>query len=277
MYQEGDGFMMFRNFLYLDTKTMTDYLSTVMGYVPVLDNHASKVAASSHEHGAKITVPLGSLRGANQGSSQLSEVVQTTEAAQFHQLYEILHGQDMFRFLNYFDDVVWDQIRRGDLVEIPARVSLPKPFTMIQGIQGLSPMLEMMSSLGQDPFKNQNEAMAFQGLISLGEQISRQSVPIVFTAEYTQGYRFSCQLQRRFLRCDVSEIEGEADIFGKVQKVIPRGKEEEVFTIAESFSTIFSTMGREQRREFEKSSKKNGVSEVVKGPALIIAPLAVYR
>ncbi len=69
---------------------------------------------------------------------------------------------------------------------------------------------------------------------------------------------------------------GEATVFGKIQRIIPKGERLEVFSLVPAITGVAS-LSREQRRKMQKSATKGQITEEIKGPAIILIPVAVYR
>jgi hypothetical protein len=93
----------------------------------------------------------------------------------------------------------------------------------------------------------------------------------------TPGYEFTANLNRKFLRCETSEIIGDATVFGKVQRIIRKGESQEVYSLLPAITPDLPSLSASKKREINQKMTKAGLAEVVKGPAIIVIPLAVYR
>ncbi|MGG3884046.1 DUF6414 family protein [Brevibacillus panacihumi] len=267
--------MILRNFLYIDTNMLNDFLSTIDGYLEEGTRDQTELEKSQKSGKANAKVIEGNLQF--DSSTEIKQKLSRTEASKFQKLYAYLQDNGMSQFLDAFDEEIWKQIRRGEILEVPAKTRLPKTFQLIQDFQSMTPMVEIMQALGEVPFKEQRELAMFKGASILGEQAENQNVPLIFETESTKGYTFVCQLQRPFIRTDLNNLVGEADVIGKVQRIIPKGNQVEMFSLIPAFDSYLSTMNREEKRKFMNDKKKSKLAEVIKGPAMIITPLAIYR
>lgn len=267
--------MILRNFLYIDTYMLNDFLSTIDGYLEEGTIDQTELEKSQKSGKANVKVIEGNLL--SETSTEIKQKLSRTEASKFQKLYDYLQDNSMSQFLDAFDEEIWKQIRRGAILEVPAKTNLPKTFQLTQDIQSMTPMVEIMQALGEVPLKEQRELAMFKGISILGEQAEKQNVPLIFETESTKGYTFVCQLQRPFIRTDLNNLVGEADVIGKVQRIIPKGNQEEIYSLIPAFDSYLSTLNREQKRKFMNDKKKSNLAEVIKGPAMIITPLAIYR
>lgn len=267
--------MILRNFLYLDSGMLNDFLSTIDGYIEEGSIDQTELEKRNKSGKAAFKVAEGNLQ--SETSTETKQKIVRTDASKFQRLYDYLQEEDICQFLDAFDGEIWNQIKRGELIEVPAKMELAKPFALAQDLQDLMPMSQIVSSLGIEPFKDQEEAEIFNGLSFLGEYSKSTAVPIIFETESTKGYKFYCQLQREYVRTEINNFNSEADIIGKVQRIIPKGREEEVYSIIPAFESITSSMNRDQRRKNLRDKKNNNLSQLIKGPAIIVTPLAIYR
>ena len=267
--------MILRNYLFLDTATMEDYLATLEGYVVdgAIDQTEVEKRGRSGEAGYKI------IKGevASTKSTETRQRLAITDAAKFQQLYEILQGQDLLQFLDAFDEQIWNQLRRGELLEVDGMIRFPKPFALTQAMDGLSPLLDIVAALDEGSFSDPSSHAALEGMGAIAKLVEAKPIPILFEAASTPGFTFVANLPRRYSRCRVLDLEGEATVLGKVQRILTKGQQFEVFSLFPAFTSSMPSLSKEQRRQTQREMIKKGVAEVVKGPAIILTPLAVYR
>lgn len=113
---------MLRNFLYLDTSTVSDYLSSLEG--SVIDGQVDHTQSTKNEKSIRgdFKVLQGGLGGS--GSSETKEKRLVTDAARFQRLYELIREKHL-QYLDAFDDAIWQQIQRGELLELPGKIRFP--------------------------------------------------------------------------------------------------------------------------------------------------------
>ncbi len=267
--------MILRNFLFLDTDTLDDYLATLEGYV--VDGSIDQTETEKKDLTGKAGYKIIEGEVATEKSKEMKQTLAVTNAAKFQRLYELLEKQDGFKFLDLLDQDTWEQIRRGDILEIEAKIHLPKSFTMMQVANDISPLLDIMSQVGEEPFGDAKSKVAFEGIKSISKLSGEKPIPIIFEMSSTLGFSFTANLQRRFIKCQISDIEGEATVFGKVQRVIRKGEKAEVFSLLPAFSAKLPSMSNKQKRQAQQGLVQKDLADIVKGPALVISPVAIYR
>ena len=134
-----------------------------------------------------------------------------------------------------------------------------------------------MSALGEDPLGDPKTRIAFEGVTGFAKLTEKSPVPLVYTAVSTPGYKFVSNLSRQYLRSEVTELAGEAVIFGKVQRILREGEQYEAFSLLPALSTSLPNISKREQRKIQREMTKRGLAEVVKGPAIILSPVAVYR
>jgi len=268
--------MILRKFLFLDTDTLEDYLATVDGFVSGNSIEQKETEKKDFKGGAGYhgIVEAG---GAIEKQKEVKQTLAITDAAKFQKLYEILEKENAFAILDLFDQEYWEKISRGDLLEIEGQIQLPNSYKVTQSMDELSPWIDIMTQLGEKPFKNANERENFEGIQSVSRLVAEKPVSIIFTSISTPGYRFTANLQKRFLKCQIEEIEGEATIFGKVQRVIKKGEKLDVFSILPAIIGKLPSMSSTQKNQFQRELVEQGLADIVKGPALLVSVLAIYR
>jgi hypothetical protein len=134
-----------------------------------------------------------------------------------------------------------------------------------------------MTAMGQDPLADTNSRMAFEGISGFAKMMEKSPVPVLFEAISTPKYKFVTNLSRQYIRCQISELQGEITIFGKVQRIIKLGERIEAFSLFPVLSTSLTTMNISQKKQLQQDMAKKGLAEIVKGPAMVLSPVAFYR
>ena len=106
--------------------------------------------------------------------------------------------------------------------------------------------------------------------------VGKKPIPLLFEAASTRNFRFVANLPRQHLRCELSDLQGEAVVFGKVLRILTKGQKLEVFSLLPGVTSVPKRgFTKEQRRRMKVS--KDELTEWVGGPAIVLDPLAVYR
>jgi hypothetical protein len=271
--------MLLRNFLFLDTKALGDYLSTLEG--GIIEGTIDQTETGKRDKGAKLTAKIIEGNISSGSSVETKFKSSLTDAGNFQRLYELLAGADVpgnqLQVLDAFDEAIWDQLHRGEVLEVLATASLPSAFSMLNAMDDVAPLLDVMSVLGQDPLADPKTRTTFDGLRALGKGIEQKPIPLLLEALGASDFHFLANLPRQYLRVEVSELVGDVTLFGTIQRLIPRGQHQEAFSlIPTSLRNLPGTKPAEYQQQLSKMVE-SGTTNLLEGPAAVITPLAVYR
>jgi hypothetical protein len=89
--------MILRSFLYLDSSTVSNYLSSLDGWV--VEGPVDHTQSAKHDKGLKASIKIaeGALSGG--GSSETKEKRLVTDAAKFQRLYDLI-AEDYIQYLD---------------------------------------------------------------------------------------------------------------------------------------------------------------------------------
>lgn len=264
---------MLRDFLYLDRDAVTNYLSTLEGYI---ETEVDETESRGGKVGAEGGVAFLKGGGEANKSSSRSRKLMITDEAQFQRLYQLLDKVDGegIPFIATADPETVQKLSRGQVIEVQANLKLPQIYQVMSVAAEIKPLADLFGSLGADIDMDANTNTAMQGLLALGKATNEKPLPLLFEPVVGRGYSFFCNLSRRYLRSEPNELIGEATVFGKVMRLIEKGTSEEVFTLLADIKSL-PTISRQERRKLK--NQKDGISERIKGPAAIIHPIAIFR
>jgi len=264
---------MLRNFLYLDTVALDQYLSQLEGSL-VEDIDQKITRKRSAGAGARIAGT-----GAKVGGGREVEVLEKRAmppSARFQRLYDLLTKRDDIQYLDAFDENIWQQLKRGELLEIQAKIRLPEPVIFMQQIQSLQPVIEIMKRFGNDPLEDPKTKEAYTAYIELVSNRENKELPIVFEAVSTPSYTFASSLKKEFLLAADKNMKGEATVVGKITRILQRGTREELVSVVPEVTNLVRSLNRQQRRKRGTSAPPSQIAENIEGPAIILSVLAVY-
>lgn len=265
--------MILRDFLFLDTDRLSNYLSVLEGYV---EEEIEETETEKKQIDGKLSVHFAETGGLSEQTKETKRKFSVTIAGQFQKLYELLDDQDSLKYLDLFDMGFWEKLERGEVVEIQANIRIPTILLQLQQTQNIAPYIDLMRMIGQDPLADPKTSEAMTGMTALNETIEDKPVPIIFTAISTPGYQFFTELPRKYLQSTLEELQGEAMVLGKIHRFVGKGKKEKVFSITPELDS-FIGMSRKQRRAMKSSKKSDDLTESIRGPAIILTAIAVYR
>jgi len=265
--------MILRNFLYLDTDMLDDYLSTMEGYLieseELIENKTTKNLGK-----AKVSVlEVGKEADVEKGS--IKKVTQTS-AGKFQKLYGLLDSQSMVQYLEVFDSTIWNSLKRNEILEVPGIIQVSKMYNTVNSIGNISPLMDLMQAFGKSDLMDSKTTEAMKGIKAVSELDIDKEIPVIIDLEGNKNYNFTASLSPEYIKGDISKLEGNVTIVGKIQKIIAKGERHEVFSMVKGIDTLVKSQNREQRRKYQ-DSKNDNVSDFIQGPAIVITPLAIFR
>src|SRR3954464_8427365 len=120
------GGVRFRRFLYLDPEITDAFLAQVEGGLYAEEEQTTRDTST---RGVAAGAAVGPLRaeGARGGSGEetVSRTVQLVAEGNFARLSAHLERQGASQYLQSFDEDIWNQLRRGEVLEVEADLSVP--------------------------------------------------------------------------------------------------------------------------------------------------------
>ena len=267
-----------RQFLYRDDILVRDFLAQLEGGISRSARKTSRSAKGLSASGHLD--PSFARADINRGSESFDEdehVLDQTASSQFERLHHQLETSHGMRSLGSLQPKAWDAVGRGEIVEIEVELQIAG-FRKLSNLGAeFEKLVALMEALGSAAHPNASQALT--GMKALGSLDNASVVPVVATAIGSAGHRFACLLQSRSLRVDADALEGEATMFGKVQRKLKPGEEYVALpgmgpvlrasgTGANNFLKIF---------DGENASTFGLIDPRIVHPGAVVAPIAIFR
>lgn len=194
-----------------------------------------------------------------------------TPEGEFRRLEGLLDHHGAVQWLEAFDEAIWQQLKRGELVAVESKVAVPTVLRLSELAEGIGPMMELAQLAGEVVDEGTSEAI--EGITKFGQAL--QELPVVARPTSATKYKFIVPLRRDALAVDIGDVQGASVVVGSVQR---RLKPSESYSLLDNLG-MSAAMSRAERRQAEREMRKNDAMRdaVVSGPAAILTPLAVYR
>lgn len=264
--------VMLRDFLYLNTNMLSNCLATIDGY---LEQEFDVSETEKGEKSGKVGIYAVEGNLSSETAKETKARRTLTPPAQFQKLYEALDSQEEIKHLGLFDEQYWNEIGKGDILEVEANIRTPLLFSQIEQIQGFSSLMDLAQKFGTAI--PENDLNILSGIGDLGNIIQSKPIPLLFQVQSLTKYQFAAELNRGFVIGSTSDFQGEAYVFGKAQKILKKGEKVDVFSLLPDLDSL--QLNRQQRQALKSNKNKSKIkmTESVSGPAIVITPLAVYR
>jgi len=269
----GNAFLQVREFLYLNSDLVDQFLAQLDDglYDEVAERNRStgdrKFEAGVGAGGAKI--------GGGKGSSHETETARTrrqTPESRFNRLMEIMETNPDYGLLSADDASVdlYDAAIPGVLLRAEGYVDVPQFSRMLARVDDLLPLLEIGRMLGMEGTEGITNDQ-----IKMASVLSDSSNAVVAAAELAEDQpRLVFKLLNRFVRADFEAMEGEATVFGKVQRRWPRGETYPLLAVPG-----LDVLSRADRRKMPKSGQDapDSNSTTIEGPGITLSVVAIFR
>jgi len=270
--------MKLRNFLYLNTRIVNDYISAIDGYI--YDEESQALANSTtNTIGGKggISVLSGSGEHSEQKTEEVTRSVKINDVAKFDKIYCYLQkkSDEGLKYFEFLSDETYDNLQRDDFIEVLVTVRFSKMKEITDTVKKLGDLALTIQGLTEQQIFDKSARDVINGFSALDQLRSGKEIACVFNFE-DEKYPLISYLDESYFRCEQENFIGQAYILCKVLRKIPKGqnvKLDEVFDIVKKMP-----LNREQRRNMPKNmDNPDVIKDVVKGPALVVIPIAVYQ
>lgn len=271
--------MKLRNFLYLNTKIINDYLSAIDGYV--YNEEEQSIATSTEEEmKAGGSVKLLSGEGIHTGkkAEEITRSVQISDAAKFDKVFRYLQAEDedeQIKYYEFLSEETFNELRRDDFLEVLVTARFSKMKELTDTVKKLNELATVFQGLTDQQLLDKQAKDAVAGFSALGKIQSGKSISCVFNFEDGR-FPLVAYLDEDYFKCDQENFVGESYMVCKVLRKISKGQNVKLDEIFDDIKKI--PMNRQQRRNMPKNMDNPEVlRDVIKGPALVVVPIAVYQ
>lgn len=272
--------MKLRNFLYLNTKIIEDYIAAIDGFTY---DEESQAIATSRENtvGGKIGVNILSGNGAHIGKQEeeIKRSVKISDAAKFDRICKYLQSSDEdgngLKYYEFLSEDVYNELRRDDFIEVLVTARFSKMKELTDSVKGIGELAALFQGITSQQIIDKETADAINGFSALSKLQSGKEISCVFNFDDGK-YPIVAQLDESFFCCRQDSFVGQAYMLCKIVRKIPKGESIKIDEIFEDVKKL--PLNREQRRQMPKNfDNPDMVRDVIKGPALMALPIAVYQ
>jgi hypothetical protein len=273
--------LVLREFLYRRDDLVSQFLEQLEGgvydeeKVTQKDQAASGIGASIGSHGAKASVERK-----KQGDREAAMTLRQTASSRFDRLYSLLRDGHAIQPLDAFDDAIWEQLGRNEIVELDADLTLAPgvaEMASARAIGAVGPLIDIMRNLpasmrpeGFDPAEADKISDQLPVIQGFTKHFEDAPIPCIFTPVRLPRYKFFAELSREHLVVDLDDLEGEVTVLAKIQRMIPKGRPE---TLGGGILPQVA-LNREQRR---KQKTEQPMTVRLSHPAAVVTAIGVYR
>ena len=245
--------MKLRNFLYLNTKVIEDYISIIDGYT--YDEESQAIATSNENTvSGKAGIPIVSGSGGHIGrkEEEIKRSVRISDASKFDRIYKYLESAES-EGLQYFEvlsEDTYEALRRDDFLEVLVTVRFSKMKELTDSVKKIAELAATIESFTDKEVLDPKATEAINGFSALSQLKSGKEITCVFEFEDKQ-YPFVASLDENYFRCEQDRFVGQAYLLCKVIRKIPKGQSLKLDEIFDDIKKL--PLNRAQRRNMPKT------------------------
>lgn len=257
-----------RRFVYLDPELTRNFLAQLEGGVYEEESQTT-MAGKDRKAGAGAEVgPLkGEMSRSRSGQDTTSRTVKQVADGDFSRLATLLEKDDAVQWLESVDEGIWQQLRRGEVLEIDATVTVPMVFQLGALAGSASPVFEFMRATGSEIDTEAEQAVELASMIGGVFKDPTLLATLAGAPEYT----FILPLENHALRVELMDLVGDATVWGTLERKL-RGDDQ--WSMLDALGLASLPNADEVIKGFESDELEGSV---VRAPAAVLKPVAIYR
>ena len=271
--------MKLRNFLYLNSKIVEDYIAAIDGYV--YDEESQDFASSSEKTvngglGIKAVSTGGSHNGKQ--SEEIKRSVKISDAAKFDKIYTYLQSggeDDNLKYYEFLSEDIYNDLRRDDFIEVLVTARFSKAKEFIDSMKKIADLATQIQEITDQQILDKKATETINRFPTLEKMKPGREISCVF--DFDDGnYPLVAYLDENYFKCEQDSFVGQSYMLCKIIRKIPKGQNVKLDEIFDDIKRL--PLNRDQRRRMPKNmDNPDIIKDVVKGPAMIVVPIAVYQ
>lgn len=270
--------ILLREFLYLDYKLTQEFLAQVEGGV-FSEEAQRRLEQKGKDVGGEASVgALGQKAGIRGGrragrEEETERTVQQTPESAVARLIQGLNERKALQWLEAVDQAIWDQLRRGEMIEADATIAVSTMKRYMAIAQEAGPLIEFMEAFGEEGLDDESR-QAMELLTVIG-QIMGDLVPIVAALSGSPDYKLIASLRPDSLRTDVDQLDGDATVLAKIQRVLGPNERHTMLDLIPGVRGFTPSQRREMEEGMENTPDLPDM--IIEPPAARVTVVAIYR
>lgn len=217
--------MKLRNFLYLNTKVVEDYIAAIDGYTYDEESQAISTSKENSVSG-KGAIGVASGNGSHIGkqSEEVKRSVHISDAAKFEKIYKYLHSdnEDGLKYYEFISETEYDNLYRDDFLEVLVTARFSKMKELTDSVKKIAELAAVFETITDQQILDKKAAEAVNGFTALGQMKSGKEIACVF--EFDNGkYPLVAYLDDSYFRCGQDSFVGQAYLLCKIVRKVPKG------------------------------------------------------
>ena len=159
--------MKLRNFLYLNTKVIEDYIAAIDGYT--YDEESQAIATSSENAlTGKSALGIASGSGSHTGkqSEEIKRSVHISDAAKFEKVHKYLRSdeEDGLKYFEFLTDTDYSGLYRDDFLEVLVTARFSKMKELTDSVMKIAELAAVFETITNQQILDKKTTESVQGL-----------------------------------------------------------------------------------------------------------------
>lgn len=280
-----------KGFFYLNDEVVINSLSALeSGKVDEIISRTTTAREGGFSGDVRVPIPavqFSAAAGKKSSSEIEEEMVRTrTRFSVFEAWFDCLQHEKSLGSFEGWGSTALEGVTPGDTVKLQAELSLGSLQTALRWYLWFADQaVKPDSPFAQSKEKNKEIKQSAKMIKALmGITAEDDEIPLLAIPQGDDGPQVVLSISRRWLIGKLGQLGGNFEIIGQVTRVIPHGEEFPILRLTKDIvpapleiDTLKIAVG-----EFVEPAKQIGVNvgpeeSTVKGPALILDPIAIYR
>lgn len=271
--------MKLRNFLYLNTKVIEDYLAAIDGYVYDEESQAIVNSSESTIAGkAGVRIVAGEGSNVDKSGEEVKRSVKISDAAKFDKIFTYLQSgaeEEQIKYYEFLSEEIFTELRRDDFLEVLVTARFSKMKELTDSVQKIGELAAAIQGITDQQLLDRQAQEAIKGFSALGQLHSGKEISCVFNFEDGK-FPLVAYLDESYFRCSQENFIGQSYMLCKVLRKIPKGQNIKLDELLDDIKKL--PLNREQRRKMPKNmDNPDVIRDVINGPLLVVIPIAVYQ
>ena len=209
--------MKLRNFLYLNTKVIEDYIAAIDGYT--YDEESQAIATSSENAlVGKGALGIASGSGSHTGkqSEEIKRSVHISDAAKFEKVHKYLRSdeEDGLKYFEFLTDTDYSGLYRDDFLEVLVTARFSKMKELTDSVMKIAELAAVFETITNQQILDKKTTESVQGFSALGQIKSGKEITCVF--EFADGkHPIVAYLDESYFRCSQDNFVGQSYLLCK--------------------------------------------------------------
>ena len=279
-----------KGFFYLNDETVINSLSALeSGKVDEIVSKTTMAREGGFTGEARIPGTVLSAGGGKKSSTGVEEeMVRTrTRFSLFDAWYKLLKDDKALGSFEGWGKEALEGINTGDTIEVRADLSLGSLQTVLRLFLWFADQASKQGTpftqKGDELKETKQSARMVKTLLGIGD-VDEDKVPLVASPQGDEGPQIVLSVLPKWVIGRLGQLGGRFNIVAQVIQIIPEGEEHPILRLTKEVTPTpleVKTL-KDVIAPFVEPAKNLGVDmdpdeSVVKGPALIVEPIAIYR